>query len=473
MESTTRTKPKILFTGAPVGKDFDALKDVGEVSVKNGKDGLELAEVLWVDCATTKPEQYGPLLRTALDAGKMLVLGHPDAAAHQALSDLVGSQLDEGAAAVMVTRDLKATTPSSYALTVLDGTPLVDGNEETHSGDDTDSRSAAASPPSAPQRRSPRASLDGDGVAGHDWAATLDAHRARTNRSVGGPGLIPPQGVMYGIRTLAGSFSARLTGADWSAMRGKSQSVEYGFNSSFYVYRENGKASPDYVVIRVQQATFSPGALMVSENNAKGYWQFELRPECTNNRGAALLGTSPDTTNAGSMITQISIPLHVKYLQDGSCLANYWSAAHGPVGRTNEGWGVSNQSTSGSGKAAWYHFHRDPWNAVNDPPNDFGRWWSNMYDGGYGGRVKNLNTLAGSSFTVENVSAWRFSASMISSNPSVTFTESLSHRLAAFANPSGTGNGHHQISWYNLGPGTKSITLNLPSVTEDVSSPCR
>ncbi|MFY2557054.1 hypothetical protein ACN469_05440 [Corallococcus terminator] len=472
MESTTRTKPKILFTGAPTGKDFNALKDVGEVSVKNGKDGLELAEVLWVDCATTKPDQYEPLLRAALDAGKMLVLSHPDTQAHKALSEIVGTQLDEGAAALMVTRDLKATTPSSYSITVLDGAPRINADEQVHSGGDADAKAAKAGPPNAPQVRASPGVLESEG-ARHDWAASLDAHRARTNRSVGGPGLIPPQGVMYGIRTLTGSFSARLTKDNWNATRGKSQSVEYGFNSSFYVYRENGKSSADYVVIRVQQATFSPGALMVSENNAKGYWQFELRAECTNNRGAALLSTSPDTTNAGSMITQLSIPLHVKYLQEGSCLANYWSAAHGPVGRTNEGWGVSNQSTLGSGKAAWYHFHRDPWNAVNDPPDDFGRWWSSMYDGGYGGRVKNLNTLAGSSFTVENVSAWRFSASMISSNPNVTFTESLSHRLAAFANPTGTGNGHHQISWFNLGPGTKPITLNLPSVTEDVTSPCR
>ncbi|NTX33074.1 hypothetical protein HUA78_01350 [Myxococcus sp. CA033] len=46
------------------------------------------------------------------------------------------------------------------------------------------------------------------------------------------------------------------------------------------------------------------------------------------------------------------------------------------------------------------------------------------------------------------------------------------HLLAAFANPTGTGNGHHQISWFNLGPGSKSITLDVPRGTEDVTRPC-
>ncbi|MCP3057522.1 hypothetical protein LXT21_01895 [Myxococcus sp. K38C18041901] len=467
MQPTTRTKPKILFAGTTTGQDFNALKDVAEVSVKQGADDLGIAEVLWIDCATTKPEQYAPLLRLALDEGKQLVLRHPDDPARKALSDIVGCELKDPAAALMVIRDLQATTPSAYAITVLEDAPGLPPGELTQSGGDADptSRSSAA----------PRGSPVAHESMGEpqDWATLLDAHRTRSARSVGGAGLIPPQGVMYGIRTLTGSFGNRLTQSNWSETRGKSQDIEYGFTSSFYVYRENGKSSADYVVIRVQQATFSPRSLMVRADNAKGYWQFDLQAQCTNNRNASLLSTSPDTTNSASPITDLSAPLHVKVLQDGSCLPTYWSARHGPVARAQEGWGLSNQSGIGSGTALWRYFHREQWNSINDPPNEFGRWWSNMYDGGYGGRVKNLNTLAGSSFTVENVCAWRFSASMINSNRNVTFTEILRYKLAAFANPKGTGNGHHQISWYNLENSPRTLTLDVVAVSEDVTSPCK
>ncbi|AKF86615.1 hypothetical protein MFUL124B02_30295 [Myxococcus fulvus 124B02] len=465
MQPTTRTKPKILFAGTTTGQDFNALKSVAEVSVKQGTDDLGIAEVLWIDCATTKPDQYVSLLRQALDAGKQLVLRHPDDPARKALSDIVGCELKDPAAALMVIRDLQATTPSSYAITVLDEEPGSAPGEQSHSGGDADPSARASGAP----RSSPAEHLGEP----QDWATMLDAHRTRGVRTVGGPGLIPPQGVMYGIRTLTGSYGNRLTKSNWTETSGKSQDIEYGFSSSFYVYRENGKPSADYVVIRVQQATFSPRSLMVRADNAKGFWQFDLQAQCSNNRNAPLLSTSPDTTNSANPITDLSAPLHVKVLQEGSCLPTYWSARHGPVARAQEGWGLSNQSATSSGTALWRYFHRDPWNSVNDPPNEFGRWWSSMYDGGYGGRVKNLNTLAGSSFTVENVSAWRFSASMIGSNRNVTFSEVLRYKLAAFANPKGTGNGHHQISWFSLETSPRTITLDLVSVSEDVTSPCK
>ncbi|GEN08369.1 hypothetical protein SAMN05443572_106206 [Myxococcus fulvus] len=468
MQPTTRTKPKILFAGTTTGQDFNALKSVAEVSVKQGTDDLGIAEVLWIDCATTKPDQYAPLLRQALDSGKLLVLRHPDGPARKALADICGCEVQDGASVLMVTRDLKATTPSSYAVTALDDTtPVTTTDEQVLSGGE-----AEAVPPTSPTARPSLAVLERQGEP-RDWAATLEAHRERSARSVGGPGLIPPQGVMYGIRTLTGSYSARVTNDSWKATQGKSQDVEFGFTSSFYVYRENGKSNADYVVIRVQQATCSPRTLMVREDNAKGYYQYQFQAQCTNNRGAPLLGTSPETTNNVNPITQISIPLHVKYLQDGSCMANYWSAAHGPVARTQEGWGLSNRSATSSGTAVWLSFHRDPWNSLNDPPNEFSRWWSNMFEGGYGGRVKTLNTLASSSFTVENVAAWRFSASMIATNRNVLFQEILNYRVTAFANPKGTNNGHHQISAGGWVTNPKSITLDVVAVAEDVNSPCK
>ncbi|NVJ27416.1 MULTISPECIES: hypothetical protein [Myxococcus] len=469
MESTTRTKPRILFTGAATGKDFNALKDVGEVSVKNAKDGLEHAEVLWVDCATTKPDQYESLLRTALDAGKMLVLSHPDAAAHQALSGIVGCQVDGEATALMISRDMAAATPSCYSITALGGAEHVE-DAQVQEGGDGDGAPSTGRPSAATQARPPVLARDEEGPR-RDWASLLESHRTRTPRSVGGPGLIPPSGVMYGMRTLNGSFSSRLTNYDdWAAASGRTQDIEYGFTSSFYVYRENGKTSVDYVVIRVQEATFSPGTFMVNVDNAKGFWQFDLHTECTNNRNVALLNSSPGTTNGPGVGAQISMPLHVKYVQEGSCVPNYWSAAHGPTARSIEAWALLNQSSNSSGVARWRVHHRDFWNSQNDPPEDFGRWWSMMYDGGYGGRVKTLSSLARSSFTIETVSAWRFSASVVASNPSVTFREALTYRLAAFANPKGTGR-NHRIA-YPTRSGSNSISINLVSAT-DISSPCR
>ncbi|AGC46829.1 hypothetical protein MYSTI_05552 [Myxococcus stipitatus DSM 14675] len=472
MEPTTRTKPRILFTGATTSQDFSALKVQGDICAKPGTEGLQLAEVHWVDCASTQPEQYAPLLRPTLDTGKILVLRHPDARACQALAEIIGCQVEEGAAALMVSRDLKATTPSSYSITVLDTAPRLSVTEHLLEGGDKQPPAARPITSNLTPTRSTRAIGEEDGTQ-RDWASMFGVHQAGPQPTTGGPGLIPPQGVLYGIRNLTGSYGATLTKENWNATKGKTQPIEFGFNSSFYVYRENGKASADYVVIRVQQATFSPRTLMIRADNAKGYWQFDFQAQCTNNRNAPLLSTSPDTTNSSPLVTQLSVPLHVKYLKDGGCQPNYWSAIQGPTTRTQEGWGLSNRSGVTSGTATWYHFIRDPWNVINDPPDEFGRWWASMYEGGYGGRVKNLNSLSGSSFTVENVSAWRFSASMISANRNVTFTETLRYRLAAFANPSGTGNGHHQISWYSLETHPNSITLDVVAVTNNPSSPCQ
>ncbi|MBJ6759777.1 hypothetical protein JGU66_03320 [Myxococcaceae bacterium JPH2] len=467
MKTTTHTRPRILFTGAPAGHDFSALKEVGDVTVKQGKEGLEHAEVLWVDCASTRPEQYTALLRSALDAGKTVVLGRPDAAAREALTGLASLRLEEGATALLVTRDTDIATPSSYSVTALGSHSLEEPSVEHQSGGDK----AAVTPPT-PEARGPRLVHDADALR-HDWGAMLEAHHHRARRSVGGPGLIPPTGVLYGIRTLSRSFPMTVRHDTWSATSGKSQSTEAGFTSSFYVYRENGKASADYVVIRIQEATFSTGSLMVRADNAKGFWQFELQTECTNNRSVALISNSPGTTNGPGVGAQITLPVNVKLVQDGGCVPTHWSASHGPVPRSIEGWGLINRSAVSAGRATWYYHQRDVWNPINDPPNQFSRWWAGMFDGGYGGRVKNHTALAGASFTVETVAAWRFSASTIASNPNVMFTENLAMNYAAFANPSGTGNGHHQISYYtSMISRSDSLTINLVSAT-DIASPCK
>ncbi|NOJ77230.1 hypothetical protein [Myxococcus xanthus] len=471
MESTTRSKPRILFAGATTGQDFNSLKDVGELSVSNGKDGLEAAEVCWIDCLTTKPGQYEPLLRTALDEGKTLVLSHPDAHAHQHLSKLAGCRVDGESGALMVSRDLGASTPSSYVVTAL-AMPIDDPAAQQHSGSGGEAGEATNGKPSPVplQARTP-SSTPQDNGARHDWAALLESHGRRAGRALGGPGLIPPAGVMYGIRTLNQSYTRHLTNSDdWSAASGKSQTAEFDFVSSFYVYRENGKPSADYVVIRIQEATFNPSTFMVNVDNAKGFWQYHFETRCTNNRNVPLLSTSPGTTNGPGVGAQISLPVLVKSVQDGSCVPNHWSATHGPVGRSIEGWALLNQSSNGSGTGRWVYHHRDFWNSQNDPPDEFGRWWAMMYEGGYGGRVKTLTSLARAAFTVENICAWRFSASTISSNPNVTFTESLNYRHVAFANPKGTGRNHRIVwAWADR---SASTTINLVTVT-DIASPCR
>ncbi|WP_338864934.1 hypothetical protein [Myxococcus stipitatus] len=410
------------------------------------------------------------MMRPTLDGGKILVLRHPDAKACQALSEVIGCQVKEGAPVLMVSRDLKATTPSCYLLTALDSASPMENIDEQGSAEET-TRASAQSHPSKDSRAEAPSPAHEAPAAQRDWASAFDIHRQPAKRSVGGPGLIPPSGVLYGIRTLTQSYTRYITNFDdWSAASGKSQTAEFGFTSSFYVYRENGKANADYVVIRVQEATFNPSTFMVYVDNAKAFWQYHFQTECTNNRSTAALSTSPGTTNGPVVGPQISVPLHVKYVQEGSCVPNYWSASHGPVGRTIEGWALLNQSSNSAGTARWHYHHREFWNSQNEPPDDFGNWWSKMYEGGYGGKVKTLSALARSAFTVETLSAWRFSASAIGSNPNVTFTESLNYRLAGFANPKGTGR-NHRIIWATSDR-SASITINLVSTT-DISSPCK
>ncbi|TQF10199.1 hypothetical protein FJV41_40620 [Myxococcus llanfairpwllgwyngyllgogerychwyrndrobwllllantysiliogogogochensis] len=45
------------------------------------------------------------------------------------------------------------------------------------------------------------------------------------------------------------------------------------------------------------------------------------------------------------------------------------------------------------------------------------------------------------------------------------------HLLADFTNPTRTGNGHHESRGSTWGPGSKSITLDVPRVPEDVTRP--
>jgi len=451
MESTTRAKPKIFYTGTSTGRDFNTLKDVGEVSLMSDLGGPERAEVLWVDCATTKPDQYGPLLKAALDADKTLVMSHLDPQAREALSRIVDTRLEDIAETLVVSQ---LPTPSKYALTILGATSTA----STLEGD---------SEPSI---------LDGK-QARHDWGAILDAHRDRNILSMGSPGLIPPQGVMYGMRTLSAH-----SGQSPDSVLG-----ERGFNSSFYVYRENGGSNTDYVVIRVQQATFhapDPDPFPFPGRGDERFWQFELNAECTHDRSdAPLLGASPDATSGPSILTQLSIPMHVKYLREGGCFPQYWSAVHGPVARPSEGWGLSNQSNISAGKAAWRHFHLAPWNSIDDPPADYDRWCRTRYDFSVleRPRLKPLNLLSRSTFTVENVAAWRFKASTIASKPEVKFTETLRHQLIAFYYLGVIGipipiprplPSPFQMAVHGETL-TREITLNLVQVTEDISSPCR
>ncbi|MFY2557058.1 hypothetical protein ACN469_05460 [Corallococcus terminator] len=444
MESTTRAKPKILYKGAATGPDFNTLKDMGEVFVT---DGLEQAEVLWVDCATTKPDQYGHLLKAALDTGKTLVMDRLDPLSHEAVSRVVGTRMEDSVATLMVSRDPRAATPSSYALTVL----------------------GAASTALPPEQSAPP-HLERD-TTRKDWGKLLESHRALTPLDVGGPGLIPPRGVMYGIRTTTRLDAIRIRNPGWPATQGKVQTFERGFRSSFYVYRENGKANADYVVIRVQQATVNPGPLMVNTNQARGYWQYGVSTECAPNRGVPLLGTSPATTNGPGFVTQLSVPMHVRYLQDGACLPNHWLATHGPIVQITDGWSLANQSELGPGTASWDHFHRDPWDSLYDTMGSFDEWGSTRYEG-IPPRVKNLSLLAGTHLTVENAAAWRFSATDIATHPQVTFREILQVRLVAFATATGSGTLGNQVASDGLFL-ENSITLDLPQITEDITNPCR
>lgn len=468
MESKTHTKPRILFTGAPTANVVNVLREVGDVTVGDGASGVEHAEVLWVDGATAAPHTRQHLYRAALEAGKTLVLTGLDAATRKAVEGVLPVQLGDTAPAVMITRDTTASTPHSYTITPLDdsldahpagGAPSGAGLQ-LHSGGPLDAAAPQVVSPGALERE-------------RGWASALRAHQQRTNRSVGSPGLIPPSGVLYGVSTFNRSYNYYLSNSHWSSTSGKQQTAESSFISSFYVYRENGKASTDYVVIRIQEATFSPGTLMVRTDNAKGFWQFELQTECTNNRQTALITANPGTTNGPGVSAQTSVPLNVKYVQDGSCVPNIWNATHNPIVRSIEGWGLQNRSSMSAGRATWYFHQRDVWNPVTEPPSDFGRWWAQMFEGGYGGRVKVLTALAGSAFTVETACAWRFSASTVASSPNVTFTEKLSVNFASFANPSGTGNGHHQIVNYtSMLERSDSHTINLVNLT-DIASPCK
>ncbi|GEN08367.1 hypothetical protein SAMN05443572_106208 [Myxococcus fulvus] len=465
MESTRQTKPRIFYTGSPSGQDLDALTDLGDLFARNEPSDLRRAEVLWVDCATTRPERYVPLLGQALSAGQTLVMTHLEPSAHDALEKLVGTRHDAGVTALMVSRDMRASAPSSFVFTVLDApAPHV-----------------TPAPAPAEDASAPARGMEGEWElhtthlqaprSQRDWGRQLAAHRAQRSLSVGGPGLIPPQGVMYGVRSLVNHSRTPITYETWPTTKGKTQHFELDYVVSYHVYRENGRPDADYVVIRVQQVTTHPEVLMVDSGDAKGFWQFNLSLSCRCQRDVPFLRTSPDTTTDPLFSVQLPVLLHVKSIQNGSCRAHFWEASHGPVTRATEGWAVSQRYEPTSKQMTWAHGHFAPWDSFDVPPTqvEFPRFVPIIYDGN---RVKSLNPLAGATVTVENCAAWRFSAREIAANPKVKFEEFQQQNLVAFANPTGSGTSKKKLRVFNINL-DDSLEFNLPQVADDVTSPCR
>ncbi|WP_143097238.1 hypothetical protein [Myxococcus fulvus] len=295
---------------------------------------------------------------------------------------------------------------------------------------------------------------------------------ARTTFLAGGAGMIPPPGVLLGVQQRSQQLTQKFTHSKWAFLKGATQAPWCCISRVFYIYRENGKQPADYVVTRVLQAIVSSGTPMKDENNVRGYFPYELSMECTHNRQVALIGSSPDSTLGSQTHTQFSIPLQIKYLSEGSCLPQTWSATYGPESHSIPDWGVMNQSTTSAGKAAWRYFHRAPWDIREDPPSDYQRWWRKMYDGeSSSGRVKRLNLLARSTVNLGNVATWRFDANVIATNPSVTFNEKLTLRLAAFANTKAPLS-DHDMDTRDMEFKPDAVQLNLVQETEDVTSPC-
>jgi len=453
MEDKSQQKMKILFTGDPAGGLVTALKEVGDVTLGSEARGLDQADVLWVDpTAAASPPPPPPLYRTALDAGKAVVLTNLDATTRRAVEGELPIHLGETLSSVMISRDTAASTPHSFVITVLEENGGVQSHGfERVSGGPRDTQ--AASP--------------GVKEWAHGLASAVQARRQRTSFAVGGPGLIPPVGVKYGMVTLERSYTHTIGPIGWAGTGNAVQRPEFGFTTTYYIYRENGNSSrTDYTVIRVQQATFNPKTLLVRSNDAKGFWQYQLETGCKHNQSAGLLGTHPPTLERTNVMTQLSVPLYVKYLLNGGCVSTTWTAKHESDTWSLQGWGVMNKSLMSSGEAQWVSNQRDIWDSVSKPTSQFGTWWAEMFEGGYGGRVKEQTSLAQSLFTINNACAWRFSSNV----GTVNFTEFIKVTLAAFANPKGSGNGHHIVDGSSNSQYPTQF-IDLANVT-NIDTPC-
>ncbi|MBC9909457.1 hypothetical protein [Chitinophaga varians] len=240
-------------------------------------------------------------------------------------------------------------------------------------------------------------------------------------------------------------FNPGYTQNFWSYKNGSGQTVQVVVRQTYYVYLTQNGGQTQFNIIVVQNGysqASANGGIVANDGWEKVFLNsdFHLKQSlsgCTN-----AYASSPTTSlNSSTPIPDsISVPFQLICRQGGkSSIQSFTPQYSNSVLSTD--WGIILQQDSGN--IDWCYYTTNPWNSTQQYFQDFGNWWGRMYDGD--DNVVSINNQCTGAVNFDSVSLWNTPASKGMTSLNVNFGYSSYYYFVGFANPSGTGNGHHQM----------------------------
>jgi len=260
--------------------------------------------------------------------------------------------------------------------------------------------------------------------------------------------LVPPANInaFFGLLTQRYPWGGQLVQNFWSENKGATQTFQIATTQTYYFYlAQSPTGGYQYYVILVQngylQASTS-GKLCSNDDNSRVFVNGLFTLSNGVSQGAlTIVAASPysSTNNQNPLIDVISLPMQLMAQVNGGNNPVAFQASY-VNSVPNPDWGLNlNESTP---SLAWTYYNMTGWNALTQAPSDFGDWWAQMYSDD---KVISLDGQCTGAVNFDNVTGWSIPANPGNTSLPVNFTLSVSITFEGFANPTGTGNGHHQI----------------------------
>jgi hypothetical protein len=308
------------------------------------------------------------------------------------------------------------------------------------------------------------------------------------------PGLIPPQGVYCGYRSvqLAGTWDLgypRWNGGVWDDNTAKEtdQSVDYSLLTEWFVYWVNGgtglNSSPYYLVIQRQTGPWTIGTTLANNQDSRGWFTLDWKVSpnnvqiagVTNPTGMDLAAYAPKSGSSNTQIpVQISLGVQVwGQTQSGTGPTPFVPTVNDILDYPE--WGVLDQTSGMS--TQWEGYQITGWNPLLNPP------WQDLYSNG---NVVPMSDQSFGSIDFEALTCWTFGSPLFTppaqgtdpDNPwftpapslPVSFNYGYEQDFAFLHNHpgcSGNYNGTHFHIWITACDADNSTTLDLGTVVLD------
>jgi len=409
----------------------------------------------------------GEVAQKVLEAGGVLAISNPGKEHAEILRSIAGQSPAPGAALVTVK---KAAGRSGYHFLVV-----PHGNVKQNSISKQTPLASRAEP----------LKLNVSAVLAR--ALTSDAPVATVGGGIAA-GLIPPPKSECGYSSFQSPVSwtagpPQINGNnDDSTVGGNSLTIEDLFLTEFYVYWVNGvQNSPYFVVILRQTGPMSLGGTLANNQNSLGYFQTNFN--IANNtltdwnrnplgQGALMSSYSPGSGNTANIPVSISVPMAL-YAQTASGMGSVQFDATVNDTLPYSDWAVQDQTSGGN--TAWECYQYNDWNVLQNPPDDFGNWWQQVYNGD---QVNSMPNMSFGSIPFEMITVYQFNPPLFTPpttspfNPppsmQVGFSGSISQTVSLLHSPDGCNDNprHHHLFSLSAAIGDWSWGIDLGAIAQ-------